>query len=71
MEENFPNVMVIEDAAYFCYTNDGFDYVPFFSIDPNNWCKTFTCFSGGKIFNTTGNFIYFLLNLIIFYKKNY
>lgn len=48
--------MVIEDAAYFCYVNEGSEWIPFHTITPYNWKKTFTCFSGGKIFNTTGNF---------------
>jgi aspartate/methionine/tyrosine aminotransferase len=43
---------VIEDAAYFAYTND--ISLSFFHEFDNNKDKTFTVFSGGKIFNMTG-----------------
>jgi len=43
---------VIEDAAYFAYTND--TPLCFFHEFDNNKDKTFTVFSGGKTFNMTG-----------------
>lgn len=50
---SFPNLIVIEDAAYCVYLSDGTKLVYFHEID-NNFDRCVTLFSGGKIFNTTG-----------------
>jgi aspartate/methionine/tyrosine aminotransferase len=51
--EKFPRVMVIEDMAYFAYLVNEVKLKSFSSLK-NNREKTFTVFSGGKLFNITG-----------------
>ena len=51
--ERFPNLIVAEDAAYFPYLLEGNKMVYFASIG-NNYDRTITFFSGGKVFNVTG-----------------
>jgi len=51
--EKFPNLVVAEDAAYFPYVI-GDNKVVYFSSIKNNYERTITFFSGGKIFNVTG-----------------
>lgn len=56
----FPHIRVVEDCAYSVYVN-GTKPVRYFHEFGNNIEKTFTVFSAGKIFNTTGNRIGWLL----------
>lgn len=51
--EQFPRVKVIEDMAYFAYLSQEAKLKSFSTIK-NNKQKTFTVFSGGKLFNITG-----------------
>lgn len=51
--EKFPKVKVIEDMAYFAYLSIG-DKLKSFSALKNNKEKTFSVFSGGKLYNITG-----------------
>mmetsp|Transcript_11566 Transcript_11566/g.17460 ORF Transcript_11566/g.17460 Transcript_11566/m.17460 type:complete len:152 (+) Transcript_11566:401-856(+) len=51
--EDFPNVIVIADEVYDFLTFDGLEHVPFASIG-DNWNRTLTIKSGGKLFNATG-----------------
>lgn len=51
--EKFPNLKVLEDAAYFPYLCDGIKPTYFSEIN-KNYDRTFTIFSGGKIFDVTG-----------------
>lgn len=58
--EAYPNVRVLEDCAYSVYVN-GPKPVRYFHEFGKNIEKTYTVFSAGKIFNTTGNRIGWLL----------
>ena len=49
----YPNIIIVEDSAYSVYVNKGIELTYFHELS-NNKSKTFTVFSGGKIFNTTG-----------------
>lgn len=51
--KNFPRVIVIEDLAYFAHLAN-YKKLKSFSAIGNNKDKTFTVFSGGKLFNATG-----------------
>mmetsp|Transcript_10138 Transcript_10138/g.17102 ORF Transcript_10138/g.17102 Transcript_10138/m.17102 type:complete len:91 (+) Transcript_10138:575-847(+) len=51
--EDFPNVIVISDEVYDFLTFDGKAHIPFASIG-NNWNRTVTIYSGGKLMNATG-----------------
>jgi aspartate/methionine/tyrosine aminotransferase len=51
---DFPHVRVLEDCAYCVYLNDSQKLTYFHELG-NNFAKTYTVFSAGKIFNTTGN----------------
>jgi len=51
--EKFPRVLVIEDLAYFAYLDNQKKLLSFSSLG-NNKDKTFSVFSGGKLFNITG-----------------
>jgi kynurenine aminotransferase len=52
--KKFPDLLVLEDAAYFPYVLDD-KKVRFFSqISEQNFNRTLSVFSGGKIFNVTG-----------------
>lgn len=50
----FPEVKVIEDSAYATYINSE-NKISYFHEFDQNFTKSFTIFSAGKIFNTTGN----------------
>jgi aspartate/methionine/tyrosine aminotransferase len=52
--DKFPNLMVLEDAAYFPYLLGGKKVVHFANVSPKNANRTLTAFSGGKVFNVTG-----------------
>ena len=51
--EKYPKVLVIEDMAYFAYLAKE-KKLKSFSAFGNNKEKTFSVFSGGKLFNVTG-----------------
>lgn len=51
----YPKVMVIEDCSYCVYVNQNHKKIKYFHEFGQNFEKTFTVFSAGKIFNTTGN----------------
>ena len=51
--KEFPNVIVLSDEVYDFLTFDGQPFVPYASIG-DNFNKTVTVYSGGKLFNATG-----------------
>lgn len=51
--KDFPNVVVISDEVYDFLTFDGLKHIPFSSIG-DNWNRTVTIYSGGKLLNATG-----------------
>ena len=51
--DEFPNVFVLSDEVYDFLTFDGMEHVRFASIG-NNWNRTISVYSGGKLFNATG-----------------
>jgi len=51
--KDFPNIVVLSDEVYDYLTFDGLKHVPFASIE-DNWDRTVTVYSGGKLFNCTG-----------------
>lgn len=51
--EEFPDVVVLSDEVYEFLTFDGKKHVPFASIG-DNWNRTVSIYSGGKLFNATG-----------------
>jgi len=52
--QDYPNLIIIEDCAYFLYYEDGKKPIPFATIKPENFEKTITFYSGGKMYNVTG-----------------
>lgn len=53
MLDDFPHIKVISDEVYSELTFDGFQH-HFIATVGNNWDRTVTIFSGGKLFNCTG-----------------
>jgi kynurenine aminotransferase len=51
--EEFPDIIVISDEVYNFLTFDDKQHVCFATLD-NNWWKTISIYSGGKLFNATG-----------------
>lgn len=51
--KDFPNVIVLSDEVYDFLTFDGQKFIPFASIG-DNFNRTVTVYSGGKLFNATG-----------------
>lgn len=49
----FPHIVVFSDEVYDFLTFDGKEHVPFACVG-NNWERTVSCYSGGKLFNCTG-----------------
>ena len=45
--------MVLSDEVYDFLTFDGLEHIPFASIG-DNWHRTITVYSGGKLLNATG-----------------
>ncbi len=59
LEQKYPNVLVIEDMAYFAYinssnNNEENNLTSFSNLSEKNIEKTFSVFSAGKLFNITG-----------------
>lgn len=51
--KDFPNCVVLADEVYDFLTFDGLKHVPFATID-DNWHKTVSVYSGGKLLIATG-----------------
>ena len=51
--QDFPDVVVLSDEVYDFLTFDGLEHIPFATIG-DNWKKTVTIYSGGKLLNATG-----------------
>jgi len=51
--EDFPDIIVISDEVYDFLTFDDREHIHFATIR-ENWGKTISVFSGGKLFNATG-----------------
>lgn len=51
--EDFPQIIVLSDDVYEFLTFDNNEFVNFASLS-NNFNKTITVYSGGKLFNATG-----------------
>jgi aspartate/methionine/tyrosine aminotransferase len=51
--DEFPHIKVISDEVYEMLTFDGVPHHHFATIG-NNWNRTVSVFSGGKLFNSTG-----------------
>lgn len=51
--DDCPHVLTISDEVYDFLTFDGLEHTCFASIR-NNWERTISIFSGGKLFNATG-----------------
>lgn len=51
--DEFPHVVVLSDEVYEFLTFDGREHTLFANIG-NNWDRTISVFSGGKLFNATG-----------------
>jgi aspartate/methionine/tyrosine aminotransferase len=76
--QDFPNVVVLADEVYDFLTFDSHEHVSFATLG-DNWHKTITIYSGGKLMNATGwkvgwsigpaNIIY--LGGIIYNTSNY
>lgn len=49
-----PQVTVLSDDVYYFLPFDGRKYVNFANYCPENWAKTITVFSSGKMLNATG-----------------
>ena len=53
IEKEFPHIVVISDEVYDFLTFDGRKHIPFASVG-NNWERTVSLYSGGKLFSATG-----------------
>ncbi len=51
--DEYPDITVLSDDVYEFLTYDHSDYTFFASVG-NNWHRTVTVFSGGKVFTATG-----------------
>ena len=51
--EDFPNCVVVADEVYDFLTFDNIKHVSFAAIG-DNWKRTISIYSGGKLFNATG-----------------
>ena len=51
--DEFPDCKVLSDEVYDFLTFDNVEHIPFASIR-DNWRKTITVYSGGKLLNATG-----------------
>lgn len=51
--DDCPHVLTISDEVYDFLTFDGHAHIHFATVG-NNWNRTITVFSGGKLFNATG-----------------
>ena len=51
--DEFPEVVTLSDEVYDFLTFDGRKHIPFATVG-NNWERTVSIYSGGKLFNATG-----------------
>ena len=51
--DDCPHVLVLSDEVYDFLTFDGLEHVCFATVG-NNWDRTVSIFSGGKLFSCTG-----------------
>ena len=51
--KDFPDCVVLSDEVYDFLTFDGLKHIPFATIG-ENWHKTISVYSGGKLLNATG-----------------
>jgi aspartate/methionine/tyrosine aminotransferase len=51
--DNFPECLVISDEVYDFLTYNENTHIPFSTIE-DNWYRTITIYSGGKLLNATG-----------------
>jgi len=52
--QDYPNIVILEDVAYFQYYGDAHKPIPFATITSGNFEKTITFYSAGKMYNVTG-----------------
>ena len=52
--DRHPHVKVVSDDVYFFLPFDGRKYTSFADYSPENFAKTITIFSAGKMLNSTG-----------------
>ena len=52
--KDFPDLWVIEDSAYFLYHDDTHKPIPYPIVNPQDFNRTLTIYSGGKMYNVTG-----------------
>ena len=52
--DKYPDITVISDDVNYFLPYDGMEYHSFANYCPENWKKTITVYSGGKLFNATG-----------------
>jgi kynurenine aminotransferase len=53
IDREFPHIVVLSDEVYDFLTFDGQKHTPFASVG-NNWKRTVSIYSAGKLFNATG-----------------
>ena len=53
LDINFPNIVVLSDEVYDFLTFDDNKHIPFATVK-NNWNRTVSVYSGGKLLNATG-----------------
>ena len=53
LDNEFPNVVVLSDEVYDFLTFDDNKHIPFATLK-NNWNRTISVYSGGKLLNATG-----------------
>ena len=51
--DDYPNVVVLSDEVYDFLTFDGHEHIPFAAVG-NNWHRTVSIYSGGKLLMATG-----------------
>ena len=51
--DDFPHIVTLSDEVYNFLTFDGLKHTPFATVG-NNWNRTISIYSGGKLLNCTG-----------------
>jgi len=52
--KDFPDLHVIEDSAYWLYYDDKHQPIPYAVVNPQDFNRTLSVYSGGKMYNVTG-----------------
>lgn len=52
--KDYPNLIVVEDAAYFLYYDEAFKPIPYAVVNPEDFKRAITFYSNGKMYNITG-----------------